>query len=318
MNIDVFNGDADGICALVQLRLAEPRQSVLVTGVKRDIHLLSRVQAYAEDDVTVLDISLKENQAHLERVLANGARVFYVDHHSGGVIPNHPKLHSLIDDDPRLCTSILVNHYLEGRFKSWAVVAAFGDNLDVSARELATDLGLKEAQIIQLKNLGQYINYNSYGGSLSDLLIEPSVLYQKLAPYSCAFEFIHAHSECYQALGDAYLQDMQYAAQVICEYVNQHIAVYILPDKPWARRVSGAFANALTHQHPERAHAILTDNLQGGYLVSVRSPLIHKKNADILCSSFPTGGGRKSAAGINHLPIDQLNEFIQRFAQTYS
>jgi hypothetical protein len=40
---DVFNGDADGICALQQLRLAEPGTSVLVTGVKRDIGLLARV-----------------------------------------------------------------------------------------------------------------------------------------------------------------------------------------------------------------------------------------------------------------------------------
>ena len=34
---DVFNGDADGICALIQLRLAEPRDTTLITGVKRDI-----------------------------------------------------------------------------------------------------------------------------------------------------------------------------------------------------------------------------------------------------------------------------------------
>ena len=37
---DVFNGDADGICSLLQLRLAAPCDAVLVTGVKRDIALL--------------------------------------------------------------------------------------------------------------------------------------------------------------------------------------------------------------------------------------------------------------------------------------
>ena len=31
---DVFNGDADGICALHQLRLADPLDSTLVTGLK--------------------------------------------------------------------------------------------------------------------------------------------------------------------------------------------------------------------------------------------------------------------------------------------
>ena len=42
---DVFNGDADGLCSLHQLRLDEPRDSVLVTGAKRDIELLQRVVA---------------------------------------------------------------------------------------------------------------------------------------------------------------------------------------------------------------------------------------------------------------------------------
>ena len=55
-NVDVFNGDADGLCALHQLRLADPQPSELVTGVKRDIKLLDRVQAIAGDRVTVLDI----------------------------------------------------------------------------------------------------------------------------------------------------------------------------------------------------------------------------------------------------------------------
>ena len=40
---DVFNGDADGMCALHQLRLSYPRRAALVTGVKRDIDLLRRV-----------------------------------------------------------------------------------------------------------------------------------------------------------------------------------------------------------------------------------------------------------------------------------
>ena len=44
---DVFNGDADGLCALHQLRLAEPADSELVTGPKRDISLLKRVNAAA-------------------------------------------------------------------------------------------------------------------------------------------------------------------------------------------------------------------------------------------------------------------------------
>lgn len=55
---DVFNGDADGICALVQLRLAEPKPAELITGVKRDISLLNKLPVEA-CDVTVLDISFE-------------------------------------------------------------------------------------------------------------------------------------------------------------------------------------------------------------------------------------------------------------------
>ena len=60
MQIDVFNGDADGICALVQLRLDQPAQSTLVTGVKRDIQLLENLCVQKNDQLTVLDISLKK------------------------------------------------------------------------------------------------------------------------------------------------------------------------------------------------------------------------------------------------------------------
>ncbi|MBL4759360.1 MAG: DegT/DnrJ/EryC1/StrS family aminotransferase, partial [Mariprofundaceae bacterium] len=51
MIYDVFNGDADGLCALHQLRLAKPAESELVTGVKRDISLLKRMNAKAGDEI---------------------------------------------------------------------------------------------------------------------------------------------------------------------------------------------------------------------------------------------------------------------------
>ena len=53
-DFDVFNGDADGICALAQWRLAHPADSHLVTGVKRDIALVSQVPNDAQHEVTAL------------------------------------------------------------------------------------------------------------------------------------------------------------------------------------------------------------------------------------------------------------------------
>lgn len=45
MHIDVCNGDADGLCSVVQWRLHKPQAAQLITGLKRDIELLERVQA---------------------------------------------------------------------------------------------------------------------------------------------------------------------------------------------------------------------------------------------------------------------------------
>ncbi len=317
MQIDVFNGDADGICALVQLRLAQPAKSKLISGIKREIKLLSQVQASQDDYVTVLDISLAQNRLELDRILNAGAEVFYVDHHQPGEIPVHPALKTLINTDANICTSLLINQHLNGKFAAWAVTAAFGDNMDDSALQAASVLGLNENQLACLKQLGICINYNGYGANISDLYFAPDALYRELVNYRSPFDFMTDNLQTYQKLLAGYADDMRQALQMSAEYKSEKIAVYILPDAAWSRRISGVFGNELANQYPHRAHAILSYNTQGGYLISVRAPLSNKTGADELCSSFATGGGRKGAAGINHLPKQQLSDFIQRFAEKY-
>ncbi|MGQ0698703.1 MAG: hypothetical protein ACT4PZ_10725 [Panacagrimonas sp.] len=90
-------------------------------------------------------------------------------------------------------------------------------------------------------------------------------------------------------------------------------AVFVLPNEAWARRVSGVYSNDLTNQHPDRAHAVLTEKGSGNYLVSVRAPLNRKEGADVLCRRFQTGGGRAAAAGINELPPEELSRFTSEF-----
>ena len=141
-NYDIFNGDADGICALVQLRLADPRSAKLITGVKRDINLLERVSAKTGDHLTVLDISMRTNQVGLKRALKIGANVFYVDHHNSGSVPKHKNLFAVIDTRPKICTSLLVNKCLGEQYADWAIVGAFGDNMGASANRLADKIGL--------------------------------------------------------------------------------------------------------------------------------------------------------------------------------
>src|SRR5215831_13613530 len=160
---DIFNGDADGICALQQLRLDEPSASVLVTGDKRDINLLSRVETQAGDELTVLDISLAVNAGDLARLLSTGARCRWFNHNTPGTIPRQPALKTVIDTSPDVCTSLLVDRNLEGRHRLWAVVAAFGDNLPGPATRAAAPYGLEESDLGRLQELGEALNYNAYG-----------------------------------------------------------------------------------------------------------------------------------------------------------
>ncbi|MGE5525531.1 MAG: hypothetical protein ACM3SS_17595, partial [Rhodospirillaceae bacterium] len=139
---DIFNGDADGLCALQQLRLEEPRAAELVTGVKRDLRLVERVQAQAGDELTVLDLNFADNAEAVQRALERGATCRYFDHHIPGPLIEHANLEAYIDTAPDVCTSLLVDRYLSGRQRLWAVVGAFGDNLVDAAIGAAQPLDL--------------------------------------------------------------------------------------------------------------------------------------------------------------------------------
>ncbi len=317
---DAFNGDADGICALAQLRNAFPvaaSDQQLVTGVKRDIQLLDKITAGAGDRVTVLDVSLDKNRTGLEKLLSAGAEVFYVDHHFAGDIPENPALKTIINTTADVCTSILMNNYLDGKFLGWAVVGAFGDNLKNSAAVLAKPLGLNAERLQQLENLGVYINYNGYGSSLEDLHFSPEDLYRRVAAYAAPFGFIDGARADFDKLENGYRSDMASAADLTPEFANTAVAAFILPNEAWARRVSGVYSNDLANQNPSRGHAVLTEKANGNYLISVRAPLENKTGADELCWQFPSGGGRAAAAGVNDLPAGQLSAFIEAFNRFY-
>ena len=69
-NYDVFNGDTDGIFAWHQLRLAHPREAKIVTGVKRDVNLASRVDSQEGDLVTIMDVSHAKNRKDVQRTVS--------------------------------------------------------------------------------------------------------------------------------------------------------------------------------------------------------------------------------------------------------
>ena len=318
MHFDVFNGDADGIIALVQLRLAEPKNTTLITGVKRDIMLVEQVPVEQAKSVTILDISMEKNAPALKQLLDNDADIFYVDHHRSGEIPTSNKLTAIIDTDANTCTSLLVNNHLNGQFAHWAIAAAYGDNMLASADTLAEQCGLSILEKSQLKALGIYINYNGYGRSIDDLHFSPEQLFKQLVKYDNPLMLIGEENSVYHQLENAYNQDMDKALSAKILFDSESCKAVKLPDEAWARRVSGVFGNELANQSPDKAHIVFTINTDDTYTVSLRAPLNNKQGAGDICADFPTGGGRAAAAGVNKLPAEKVNAFIEAVAQYYA
>ncbi|MEJ2911777.1 DHHA1 domain-containing protein [Pseudoalteromonas sp. C12FD-1] len=317
MKYDIFNGDADGIIALLQLQLANPTDTIKVTGVKRDIQLMQRITPQKGDCIRVLDISMDKNMPALHDALCVGARVMYVDHHKAGDIPNHANLFAHIDLDANMCTSLIVSNLIDKQFHLWAITAAYGDNLFAKADSEADKLALTDLQKSQLKAFGTYINYNGYGSEVADLHFAPEDLFELLLQYKSPFDAINDKNSVFYILERAYKADMQKAAKAEVLHDCDTAKVILLEDAAWARRVSGVLGNDLANQSPDKAHAVFTFNNKGSYLVSVRSPLINKQGAVDICSKFATGGGRAAAAGINELPQAQVARFINELVEYY-
>ena len=287
-----------------------------MTGVKRDISLLKRVPAGEGDSVTVLDISLDKNREELQRILNDGVPVTYFDHHFAGDIPEASNLSATIDTAGDVCTGLLVSRSLNDQFLPWAVTALFGDNLYDAARTASAPLGLDESQLESLKTLGTLLNYNGYGSTIEDLYFAPDELYRKVSPYADPFEFINS-DETFATLRDGYEADMRRAKDIEATLCTDRCAMFVFPNDSFSRRVSGVYSNELARDNPSRAHALASLLPSGDYLVSVRAPLETKEGADELCRQFPTGGGRKAAAGINQLPAEQLTAFQTAFESQF-
>ncbi|MEC4727757.1 DHH family phosphoesterase [Shewanella sp. D64] len=321
MNYDIFNGDADGIIALLQLRLAYPLSAELVTGVKRDIELLepltTSVTLTPQDSLTVLDISMERNKSGLLKALKSGANVYYADHHRSGDIPLAANLEAYVDLDADTCTSLIVDKYLQARFHYWAITAAYGDNLVAKADLLSNEVGLSLSQAKQLNELGTLINYNGYGAHIDELHFHPAALYKALLKYTSPFDVIADVNSPFYLLKDAYRQDMDRALTVTPFYHSQVLSLFELADAAWARRVSGVYGNKLANQNPDSAHGVFTENSDGSYTVSLRAPLSNKQGAGDICSQFDTGGGRAAAAGINRLSRADVTRFTQAVERYY-
>jgi hypothetical protein len=325
-HIDIFNGDADGICSLVQMRLSNPVESELLTGVKRDIQLLNQIagQLCSGDQLTVLDISLDKNSSGLQMALSREAQIFYADHHMASEIPTHANLQAHINTAANTCTGLIVDHYLKGKYRLWAIVAAYGDNLTAVADELCKLEQLTQDQSAVLKRLGISLNYNSYGMQLDDLHFHPAALFKAAVQFASPLEFTEEKEDILKTLEQGYRDDLDKALSIQPVQTSSSSCLVILPNTAWARRISGPLGNELANCHPNRAHAILTPIIGQGVMqandefqVSVRAPKSNFTSADDIAKEFG-GGGRKGAAGINNLKKNQIDKLWKVLNSTYS
>lgn len=320
-HIDVFNGDADGIFSLIQWRKAFPvNKSQMISGVKRDNALIQHINPEQASGarVTSLDLSFDKNTEALRSILPSVESVFYCDHHQAKTLFEHPRLTTVIDFSPSVCTGLLVSEYLNQQYHVWAIAAAFGDSLNSVAYAECSKLGLSNEQSEQLREFGVLVNYNGYGANLTDLHFKPQNLYQALLAYDSPFDVIADTSSPFAALRAGYVEDIQKANQAVVIAENQSVKALLLDDAAWARRISGTLGNDLAHANPDKAIVIATPNVDGTTLtISLRAPKSNLQGAGEICASFATGGGRAGAAGVNALPMDDLEQFVGAVSSYY-
>jgi len=311
-NYDVFNGDADGIFAWHQLRLTHPRNATIVTGVKRDVNLVARVNAGEGDLVTVMDVSHAKNRKDVQRILDSGAIVEYFDHHDPKELILHANITYHINTEPNISTGLIVNSHVNGKNKLWSIATAFGDNHIDLAMNMAQSENLSDEQILILKNIGLVVNYNSYGQTVDDLFFLPEKIAEVVKACGTDIFLFTEQGDIFSTLLDNYNADMSLAMCQEPYSISNNGVIYTLPNEAWTHRVMGSFSNHLVSTNNDLACAIAVLNSDGTYRISVRSSINNPHGAGNLCSKFD-GGGREKAGGINNLPDSELANFKEEF-----
>ena len=321
-DFDLFNGDADGIFSLLQMRQVDPRPDAqLVTGVKRDTQLFARIadRVSSGDRITALDIGMARNADALNKALQAGADIFFCDHHATGEIPTHGGLTVLTDASPQTCTAFLIDQHLKGAHPAWAICGAYGDNFQALAARVAADRNLN-VPLGQLRELGELVNYNAYGLTLDDLHFHPTDLYAILANYPDPMAFLEDSPKALDILRQGHRSDWEIAASAREIHISQAGQILSLPASAASNRISGLFANALVDEEPDKAFAVLTHlgPESGGFRVSLRAPLARPtRKAGDFAAKFG-GGGRAEAAGIDLLTDADMNRFVDAFNAAFA
>ena len=226
-----YNGDADGICSMVQWGLVHGIEGHRVTGVKRDIELLERVNPNPDDEIIVMDISLARNHARAVELSNQGFDITWFDHHLAGDPIDAIATH--IDTSAVTCTARIVENFL-GVESDWAQVALHGDGLSVHSSKP------------EFKELGELLNYNGYGADLSDLHFHPDELLLLCLQAKTPQNFME--TQAFMTLKNGFESDLSHA-----QNISVTDGYYLLPNESWARRVVGVMAHRINEwRRPSR------------------------------------------------------------------
>jgi hypothetical protein len=236
----------------------------------------------------------------------------YFDHHDAGDAPAHCRLELHLDRARDTCTGLIVDSYLGGRQRPWAIVAAFGDALAGPATTLGRQLGYDHRALAALAELGEALNYNAYGETESDLVVAPATLCRSLARHSDPIACRH-DEPVIGSLLESMREDLARARALPVLASTERAAVHVLPDAAWSRRVRGVYSNELARALPGKAHAVLSPDGRSAFVVSVRSTFRDGIDAGAFCSRYPGGGGRATAAGIDGLAATDIDRFVADF-----
>ena len=276
-----FNGDADGICSMVQWGLVHGIDRNTVTGVKRDIELLKKINPEDGDEIIVMDISLARNHSMASELIQRDIKITWFDHHLAGEPIVGLEAH--IDTSPDVCTARIVESYL-GVESDWAQVGLHGDGLS------------EHSSKPEFKELGELLNYNGYGADLEDLHFHPDELMRICLESETPASFLQTPT--FEALRNGFNTDMKNVDSVV-----EIDGIYMLPNEAWARRVVGVMAHRINSTGPG-PHVIAID--KGDVLqISLRG----RNGIGEICAMFG-GGGRETAGGIDALPKDEITALM--------
>jgi hypothetical protein len=311
-SVDICIGDANGLCSLLQWRLHQPKQSSTLALLGRESRLDGLIQASPGDDVLLCDIPMQANRSTLMQLLDSGAQIQYLSHQIGEESLWHPQLQYIEDAPQDSCTSLMVDRILDGKYRQWALVGAYGKRCNASADKLASSVGLPAHERARLRELGELINYNACSVDGQNACIPPVDLYSLMSGYQQAMDFLQSESVASE-LESVRREDLERAEQIAPYWQDAHASVYVLPDTPWAHRVAGGLGTHLSANEPTRAHAFLRPAANGCFMTRVHAAR-NNPNGGLTFTDAQADDDCQRAWVIEHLPDQEIDHFISAFS----